>query len=192
MKVKCINQRNFRNLTLNNEYEVVEQSVDFYHVVNDNGVTARYSKEYFELADLEINQPVVEEVAEEELVEEFEMYVEFAPDGQKERYIIHIDEDNEADLYGELVAGNCGVLSLNGVNDLYDSLDNDLELFEQAIRLLIECAKEYNNKAFLVFSTNYNYPNMCAVLDGIANTTSDCLENPNSDNEIKIWIINLV
>ena len=171
---------------------MVEQSVDFYHIVNDNGVTARYSKEYFELADLEINQPIVEEVDEEELVEEFEMYVEFAPNGQKEIYIIHIDEDNKAHLYGELVAGNCGVLSLNGVNDLYDSLDYDLELFTQAIKLLIECMKEYNNKAFLVLSTNYNYPEICDVLDSIANATSDCLENPNSDSEIKIWIMNLV
>ena len=56
MKVKCINAKNFKNLTLDKVYDVIENSEGFYLIVSNAGLTTKYSADYFEVEE-EIIQP---------------------------------------------------------------------------------------------------------------------------------------
>ena len=61
MKVKCINQNNYKDITVGNEYEVVGILENFYHITADSGNVRSYNKKYFEV----IPEPVIEDVDEE-------------------------------------------------------------------------------------------------------------------------------
>jgi len=79
MKLKCINQGNFKNITLGNEYQLLEESVDLYTIINNGGVSARYSKGYFEVIPEPI--PDIIEDVEEVGVKEDEIDIDFDGDG---------------------------------------------------------------------------------------------------------------
>lgn len=62
MRIRCIDNNNnaFRAITLNNIYTVVLESRDMYTILNDNQVSARYSKRFFDVVadDVFRQQPV--------------------------------------------------------------------------------------------------------------------------------------
>jgi len=181
MKVKCINVRNFRNLTLNQEYEVVEQSVDFYHVVNNNGTTARYSKEYFEV--IEEVEPVAELPIEDEVgVVENEISFEF----DDETIEVLINNEVKVKFYCNLIAGNCGTYSISGVNEAYRVFGEDL--FPEVMNELMKFLAGETNKGCIIFSTNTN-GNEDVVNWLNENSTGKIGEfyNPNSDNPVDMW-----
>jgi len=49
MKLKCINQGNFKNITLGNEYDVITENENTYDVLSDNFIPRIYAKKYFEV-----------------------------------------------------------------------------------------------------------------------------------------------
>lgn len=184
MKVKCINQHNYKDITVGNEYEVVEILEDFYHITANSGNVKSYNKKYFEL----VTEPVIEDVNEVGVVEEEE----------KEDVIIveYVNTDGiSISINGEIfnlnyynVAGNCGVHSYNGVNYLFDSCKNDKELFKKSILAIIEVFEESNNGCMLIFSTNDEMYEIWEVLDEVMDMQSEAVNNPNSDMDVKLWI----
>ncbi len=188
MKVKCINQRNFRNLTLNQVYEVVEESVDFYHVVNNNGATARYSKEYFEVVEEEV-QEVELPIEDEVCVVENEVTLDIH-DGRI-RYKINGVECGHFNQCG-LVSGNCGIESLDGLNDMYDALideyEEDIEeIIEKIIKEILAYYKSETSRGCIVFSTNDYYEHIWNVMNNISTGNTGSFLNPNSDNNVNMW-----
>ena len=195
MKVKCINVRNFRNLTLNQEYEVVEQSVDFYHVVNNNGTTARYSKEYFEVVEEELinvavqAEPTVELPIEDEVgVVENDITFEFNSSNSFSTIHINLNGEKKTTLYCIEVAGNCGTWSISGINSVRESFGE--ELFVEVMDKLMEFLTEETSKGCIVFSTNtYNNDDVVEWLDSHCSNKSEEFLNPNSDNMVQMWWI---
>ena len=182
MKLKCINQGNFKNITLGNEYQLLEESVDLYIIINNSGVSARYSKDYFEV----IPEPIPEiiEDVEEVGVKEDEIGIDFDEDGDINLEI----NDNEVSLEFYEVSSNCGVKSYHGVNYLFENCDYNPVLFEKVITAIIEEVIYRNNSCMLIFSTNDTYPEIWTALDKVMDFSSQSIENPNSYSQVKLWI----
>ena len=182
MRVKCINQGNFKNITEGNEYEIVSVYENLYCITADNRIEMNYSKRYFEI----IPEPIIEDIDEVGAEEEKPRFtVGFEEDGYNIE--IHIDEVM-AILYYYPVASNCGVYSYHGINDLFERCNKDKELFKEIINEVIESIKWEKNCCMFILSTNEEYEGIWTVLDEIMDTESNVVKNPNSDADVKLWI----
>ena len=183
MKVKCINQNNYKDITVGNEYEVVEILENFYHITANSGNVRSYNKKYFEL----VAEPVIEDVDEVgvvEVEEEDTIIVNYVNSGG----ISILINGNETKLNYYGVAGNCGIYSFNGINDLFDFCNNDKELFQKAILEIIKVFAESKNGCMLIFSTNDEMYEIWEVLDEVMDMQSEAVNNPNSDMDVRLWI----
>jgi hypothetical protein len=190
MKVKCINVRNFRNLTLNQEYEVVGQSVDFYQVVNNSGNTARYSKEYFEVVEEEVVEevgPVVElHVEDEDGVDDNDITFKIDIENSFHIITISLNDEKRVKIYCLEVAGNCGTWSVSGINSVMDAFGNDL--FTDVMDKLMEFLTDETSKGCIVFSTNIDgNEDVVEWLDRKCSGNTGVFFNPNSSNDVAIW-----
>lgn len=182
MKVKCINQGNFKNITTGNEYEVYFDNGEMWSVVTDDLSVRNYSKRYFEI----IQEPIIEDINEVGVEEENSGFtVEF--DENSNNIEIHIGEFMSI-LYYYQVASNCGVHSYNGVNDLFEYCNGDKDLFKEIINGVIELITDKENCCMFILSTNDEYGGVWEVLDEIMDTKSESIENPNSYMNVKLWI----
>ena len=182
MKVKCINQYHFKNIIEGNEYEVLEETVNFYIIKNTLGNSARYSKNYFEI----IPEPIIEDIDDAGAEEENSRFT-VGFDDDNCNIEIHIDEVM-AILYYYPVASNCGVHSYHGINDLFEYCNRDKDLFKEVINGIIELITGKENCCMFILSTNDEYGGVWEVLDEIMDTKSESIENPNSYMSVKLWI----
>ena len=178
MKIKCINQKNFKNLTLNKVYDVIEDLEEgFYLIENDVASNMRYSKDYFEnVIPEEIKpQPQPKPVVKEDII----------TISSNSGTITVIYNGSGVQLSIGSVSGNCGVSSIYNINGLARLLENDMAKFKKAIQAIIDC---YQGKlGMLIFSTN-DHPNIWNAMDEICGTSSNPCINPNSGAKIKTWI----
>ena len=175
MKIKCINARNFKNLTLNKVYHVIEDAEGFYKLNNDAEVDMKYSKDYFE-SEVKVVAPRPVPVAPEDRIT-----VSRSSQGCK---VVINDVSTTFSVYPG-VAGSCGLTSLHGLNSLYSNLEHDMEKFEKAILAIFA---EYSGKyAMIIFSTNNN-AEIWEVMDRIADVATEAHTNPNSSGLIKTWV----
>ena len=183
MKVKCINQGNFRNITLNDEYDVITENENTYEIISDNFIPRIYSKKYFEV----IAEPIpdiIEDVEEVGVVEdEIEVYF----DDDNENIEIEINDNSTSLVFWE-VASNCGVRSYNGVNFLFENCDQNIDLFRKVMNQVLDLIIEEGRCCMVLFSTNDEYEDIWTVLDEIMDTGSQIVENPNSELDVKLWI----
>lgn len=182
MKVKCINQHHFKNIIEGGEYEVLEETVDFYIIKNTLGNSARYSKNYFEI----VPEPIIEDIDEIGVEENQEDEINIAFNGEGD--IDYEVNGNDATLEFYEVASNCGVKSYHGINYLFENCDCNKDLFKNVIEVIIEEVVERNNSCMLIFSTNNSYMDIWTVLDEVMDFSSEAVENPNSDTDVKLWI----
>ena len=182
MKVKCINQNNYKDITVGNEYEVVEILENFYHITTDSGNVRSYNKKYYELTP----EPIIEDVDEVGVVEEEEPKIII--DYVNSQGIKMTVNGNGATMTYYEVAGNCGVYSFNGLNNLFEYCDYDVELFKKAMLAIIETFTDAKIGCMLIFSTNYEFEEIWTVMDEIMDTQSEAVNNPNSEMDVKLWI----
>ena len=182
MKVKCINQADFQNITLENEYEVFMDNGNRWRITANNGMLQNYSKKYFEIIQESIPE-IIEDVKDVEVVED-EIDIDINDDGNIDCSI----NGNNVELYFYEVASNCGVKSYHGLNYLFENCDDNPVLFEKVITTIIEKVIYRNNSCMLIFSTNNDYPEIWTVLDKVMDFSSQSVENPNSDLQVKLWI----
>ena len=182
MKVKCINQGNFKNITEGNEYEVVAESQALYTILNNSRFRSMYSKKYFKV----IPEPIIENVDEIGVAEAHEDEIDITLNNSGD--ITYDVNGNDATLEFYEVSCNCGVKSYHGVNYLFENCDHNPALFEKVIIAIIEEVAYRNNSCMLIFSTNNIYPEIWAVLDKVMDFSSQSVENPNSDSQVRLWI----
>lgn len=180
MKVKCINQGNFKNITIGNEYEVISTYDNLYCIIANNGENLNYSKKYFEV----ISDPIIENIDEIKVIEKVKP--EFNLSWNNENIVVEMQDANVILEYFK-VASNCGVCSYHGINWLYENCD-DFEMFKNIILSVIELIKDSGDRCMLILSTNYEHYKIWDVLDEIMDLKSEAVENPNSDMDVKVWI----
>lgn len=181
MKIQCINQGNFTNLTLNKVYDVVSTTRDLYVILNDVGIEANYHKKYFEEYQ---EKPKV-------LTPTFRATIS----GNSITLTITHGLANSPQTTSAVfsltgVSASCGVISLHGLNNLHDVLVNrgmlSAENYTAAINELLR-ATQTLSKAIVLFSTNSTRQIPFDVMNSMANFSSELRRNPNSGNMIKVW-----
>ncbi len=213
--VKCINPKTY-NLTRNKEYETVAEENGVYIMFNDRGLRAKYNTSLFEdvvtqLSDQEIFNSYNVNWEEGTITinnrDNEVLNLHYDNDEHANNYLDDLDDQRSF--------ASCGIRAVHGINRLYNSIvelvnefqfDNN-ELKSNLIRkIFADHVKMYVLKycidtgAFTLFSTNITNDGTDentsdqAVEDiiSILDSYSDCTEqgvNPNSDNEIKIWVI---
>ena len=183
MKLKCINQGNFKNIVVDGEYHAELNADGTRYQIQIAGVERQYALKYFEVIQEKIPD-IVEDVEEVGVVED-EIYIEF--DNDVENIEIRVN-DNSSDLIFYEVASNCGIRSYHGVNFLFENCDQNIDLFRKVITEVLNLIIEENCCCMTLFSTNHEYKEIWTVLDEIMDTKSEVVENPNSDMNVKLWI----
>ena len=174
MKIKCINVGDFKSLTLNWLYDVVNETEAFYFIENDRGEERKYAKKYFQVYQEPVPEPPKPKVLELEFNNET-LILEFG------------GSDAEVELSFINVAGNCGTYGVNGINDCCSALEELGCYDEDNIQKVVDCIINKSNNTITVFSTNKDFPELWNVLDDHCDFKSDELVNENTGNPIKVW-----
>jgi hypothetical protein len=136
MKVKCKKVGSNKSISLNNDYEVIDESDTRYAIINDRNIQMNYAKSLFDVVP---EAPVVPEVPPVEVIDELNIETSII----KDRYV---DDDDSIDRLAikvtcpfigrnrfEYNSGNiltvsgmnisCGILQIEGVDSLINSLN---------------------------------------------------------------------
>ena len=178
-KIKCTSIGNFSNLTIEKEYEVLNESRDLYTINNDIDIEAKYHKKYF-----------AEVSTKKEPIRVFEIECERDSEGMNVTITVGVTgntHDLSTYLPEKLVAGNCGVSSYDNMNDICAELNSTNELTEESIEAVVTAILQEAPRSITMFSTNKQYPLLWTVLDRMANFQSEERINTNSNNPIKVW-----
>ena len=87
---------------------------------------------------------------------------------------------------------SCGIFELEGISQFEIWLETNKELTTELEKVLTEAIneiKENGRYCFCLCSNNTITPLINQVLTNISSTMTDIRENPNSGNDILIWII---
>jgi len=87
---------------------------------------------------------------------------------------------------------SCGIFELEGISQFEKWLNKNKELSSELEPVLIQVInriKNYGQFCFCLCSNNTGTPLINQVLTNISSTTTEIRRNPNSGNNILIWII---
>ena len=186
-------------LTITKPYEVLIDEDGYVFIKNDNNKTARYSKKLFKEPEPEV---VVPARTEQDCIDSIEC---------DQNTVNFIDLDGAAvsitiPFKTSTTDISCGIKQVYNINDMIenineavnveddDRLDLKKALFKKATLTYVE---EEGGSAMSILSTNTSGSDdegvavdedMLKVLDQIAHTTSEEVENPESGNKIKMWV----
>jgi hypothetical protein len=179
MKIICKNPKNY-NLTLDKEYEVINEDTDMYTIKNDLEKEVNFSKDLFKttsITNIEIT------------------FSNDTPDSINIRFDVGNNHETIKNIFKiDTVAGNCGVQGINGINVVYHYLeyghqDRAKEFFKKILDKLFYFLEEEIYTVMVVFSTNDTHLEVWEVLDEICDvyTEKECI-NPDSNLPIRLWI----
>jgi hypothetical protein len=195
-KIKCINEGPYK-ITLDKEYNLVKTEGNYYFLQNDSLKLVRYSKDFFE----EVQNNIT-------LEEESNVVISLT----EAQVIASISEDGSAftDNDGEFVelelcflsasesTISCGIIEFQGINDLISSIEEEvptvdsdrIELKRSIFKKVIKYSVSQQKCAIALFSTNVDFDeDILPALDEISDIVSQTIINPNSENNIKLWMM---
>jgi hypothetical protein len=195
-KLKCTNPKTYK-LTLNGEYEILDQSEEMVTIVNDSGKKVNYAKSLFTAVAATPPPPPPPPVrTEQDCIDSIEIY------GNDIRFV-DLEENTisiNAAMY--LRSNNdfsCGVVRLEGLNSLMERIEETVDTSEEDLILLKQeifiKAIIWNSRRspyrFALLSTNNNdaYEDYFETLDSLSHCATQWAVNPNSGNDIKIWTL---
>jgi len=123
-KVVCINKREFKNLTLNKEYLVIEETADRFTIDNDGDVRASYAKKYFRAVEGESTGMGAAPVKKEPKIKLYSTWRELLEDkginlqSDDQGIEVELKPNYTFDLYVSEQSNSCGVAEVDGLNDL--------------------------------------------------------------------------
>ena len=203
----CTNPKNYK-LTQGKVYEILDEEDGYFLLVNDSNKTVRY---YSDLFDDVIAIPDEETIApppppartEADVISSLNVtYV-----GQR-CIVTYVDLNNQTVTFQTSTIGisgtniSCGIRQMYGINNILSSIDNNVsttdddllelrkEIVKRVISLLIN--RNRGNTRWMLMSTNNDdsYEDYFEVFDSLAQTNLGWENNPNSGNEIKLWVFN--
>ena len=203
----CTNPKNYK-LTQGKVYEILDEEDGYFLLVNDSNKTVRYYSDLFD--DLEQVNELIEEVAppppartEADVISSLNVTCS----GQR-CTVTYVDLNNQTVNFQTNTIGisgtdiSCGIHQMRGINDILSSIDNNvstdeddlLELRKEIVKRVISLLIRYNrgNSRWMLMSTNNDdsYEDYFDVFDSLAQTNLGWENNPNSGNEIKLWVFN--
>ncbi len=205
----CINPKNYK-LTQGKEYYIVDEEDGYFLLVNDSNKTVRYYSDLFD--DVEQANEPVEEVApppspartEADVISSLNVTY-----NNDRCAVTYVDLNNQSVTFQTDTIGisatdiSCGIRQMFNINDnILLSIDNNvsttdddlLELRKEIVKRVISLIIHYNrgNTRWMLMSTNNDdrYEDYFEVFDSLAQTNLGWENNPNSGNDIKLWVFN--
>ena len=204
----CTNPKNYK-LTQGKVYEILDEEDGYFLLVNDSNKTVRYYSDLFDYVE-QANEPI-EEVApppppvrtEADVISSLNVTCS----GQICN-VTYVDLNNESIGFQTstiVISGtviSCGIRQISGINDVLASIDDNVsttdddllelrkEIVKRVMSLLIN--RNRGNSRWMLISTNSNsiYEDYFDVFDSLAQTNLGWEVNPNSGNDIKLWVFN--
>ena len=204
----CTNPKNYK-LTQGKVYEILDEEDGYFLLVNDSNKTVRYYSDLFDDAE-QANEPI-EEVApppppartEADVISSLNVTC-----GGQRCTVTYVDLNNQTVNFQTSTIGisgtdiSCGIRQISGINDILYCIDNNVntneddllelrkEILKRVISLLIN--RNRGNTRWMLMSTNNDdsYEDYFEVFDSLAQTNLGWENNPNSGNEIKLWVFN--
>ena len=201
----CTNPKNYK-LTQGKVYEILDEEDGYFLLVNDSNKTVRYYSDLF--GDIE---EAVEEVApppppartEADVISSLNVTC-----GNSRCTVTYVDLNNQTVTFQTSTIGisstdiSCGIRQMYGINNILSSIDNNVsttdddllelkkEIVKRVISLLIN--RNRGNTRWMFMSTNndVSYEDYFEVFDSLSQTNLGWENNPNSGNEIKLWVFN--
>jgi len=194
MNVICKNPKNY-NITLEKNYNVIEQDNDYFIIENDLENVEKYHKNLFEWEKEQLSDQEILDSINVQYVARSGRYARISRENKEGEHII---KDIALDIdYSESII-SCGIGELAGINNLanvvnrieLDIQDRELEskardyIFKEIIRQYVEIL----NTKITLLSTNitHNDERINRILSEMYTNVSTY--NYNSGNEIKLWI----
>jgi hypothetical protein len=217
MILECKNKGNNKSITTGKEYEVINETETRYAILNDKGIQANYAKNLFQNAVKEVVIPVIDGLDIETSVTldnnmlNFKINVKI--EGQDD-FVLNsgrIMNFNESHI-------SCGIYTLSELNALMtfmtrfqhqftsylsskiniftvnEDIDFD-EIYQEIADSLIQDLIEYATGKFLFLLLSTNINNNQAHNQLIQNSLDKASEaelsgtNPNSNNNIELWVL---
>lgn len=212
--IECIDSGSNKLITVGNEYEVISETDNRYVILNDKGIQKNYSKNLFKEVEYENNNLVEEiDVETDVYIERNEIY--FNIKVKMEGFDDFIYGNTVGCLLDTDIS--CGIKQISGLNDIMsfeknfrfdfsehieennidlgEEIDLD-DLFNEVIASLFSDLLEKLNETclYVLLSTNLNNnenynDNVVDVLNNIAENETLVGDNPNSGNDIQLWVL---
>lgn len=204
----CTNPKNYK-LTQGKVYEILDEEDGYFLLVNDSNKTVRYYSDLFDGAE-QANEPI-EEVApppppartEADVISSLNVSY-----NNNRCNVFYVDLNNETVTFQTNIIGisttniSCGIHQMHNINDVLSSIENNvntdeddlLELRKEIVKRVTSLFIRYHrgNSRWMLMSTNNNdtFEDYFEVFDSLAQTNLGWESNPNSGNEIKLWVFN--
>ena len=201
----CTNPKNYK-LTQGKVYEILDEEDGYFLLVNDSNKTVRYYSDLF--GDIE---EAVEEVApppppvrtEADVISSLNVTY-----NNNRCTVNYVDLNNNnvnftTDSINVATSSiSCGVYQLYNINAIMECIDDNvntdeddlLELRKEIVKRVISLFihNKRGSTRWMLMSTNndVSYEDYFEVFDSLAQTNLGWENNPNSGNEIKLWVFN--
>lgn len=205
----CTNPKNYK-LTQGKAYEILDEEDGYFLLVNDSNKTVRYYSDLFD--DVEESNETVEGFTppppppartEVDVISSLNVTC-----SDQRCTVTYVDLNNQTVTFQTSTIGisatniSCGIRQMYNINDILSGIDNNVstidddllelqkEILKRVISLLIN--RNRDNSRWMLMSTNNNslYEDYFEVFDSLAQTNLGWENNPNSGNEIKLWVFN--
>lgn len=201
----CINPKNYK-LTQGKVYKILDEEDGYFLLVNDSNKTVRYYSDLFD--DVEeavegVAPPPPPARTEADVISSLNVTC-----GDQRCTVTYVDLNNQTVNFQTSTIGisgtgiSCGIRQISGINNILSSIDNNVstadddllelrkEIVKRVISLLIRANR--GTTRWMLMSTNNDdsYEDYFEVIDSLAQTNLGWENNPNSGNDIKLWVFN--
>jgi hypothetical protein len=196
MKLRCVSKKTaFNNLTVNTEYEGIEEG-DVYIVQNNAGLRARYAKQYFRVVPEAAPAPVIRTLAEACTVvinDNSDLVITL---NRTTRTINLDDALNHLDCCG--IKEFCEISRLKAVvselinNKVATITGTKAELFRMVMDVLLTWLRENDPAMVYIFTDVNDRPGEAEMNDVLTELAGGVVTegtNPNSNHQLSLWLI---
>lgn len=201
----CTNPKNYK-LTQGKVYEILDEEDGYFLLVNDSNKTVRYYSDLFD--DVEVVETIAPPPPPPARTEADVISSLNVTPNNVRCTVTYVDLNNQTVTFQTNsieISGtdiSCGIRQMSGINDVLASIDSNVsttdddllelrkEIVKRVMSLLIN--RNRGNSRWMLISTNSNsiYEDYFDVFDSLAQTNLGWENNPNSGNEIKLWVFN--